>query len=123
MIVPRDKLLIWSASLTLPLALVAGIAPETGAICAALVGLFALVAVTDAYRAPRGLSGIGVEIPSVSRMSKDRESRLDVRIHNESSRRHSIRIALGFPAEIQSTPEDQDAILPENAEWSRLSWT
>jgi len=122
MLAPRSKL-IWTASASLPLALLAAIAPAAGPICLALAGVLILVAAADALAAGRSLDGIGIELPAVARMSKDREAPLDVRVRNEQSRNKTLRIALGLPLEVQAEVRELDVLLPAESVWSRLTWT
>src|SRR5262245_26252365 len=101
MIVPHSRLLFCTAAVTLPAALIGAAVPEAIPICLFLTVGFGVAATADAFWAGRNLAEIGVEIPAVTRMSKDRESKLDVRIRNASERRRYLRIALGWPAEVQ----------------------
>ncbi|HYR85751.1 MAG TPA: DUF58 domain-containing protein [Terriglobia bacterium] len=123
MLVPRTKLLFWVAVVVLPFALLGALAPEAAPICVLFVGALGVVALVDAVRAPRSLAGIGIELPPVARMSKDREGKLEVRIRNEPQRRRSLRVALGLPGEISTDTEEMDIVLPADSAWSRLVWT
>ena len=86
MIVPRNRLLFWAGLVLVPIALFAAVMPAAGPICLLIVGSFALAVCADAWRARHSLAGIGIELPAVTRMSKDREGKLEVRIRNELSR-------------------------------------
>jgi uncharacterized protein (DUF58 family) len=123
MIVPHSRLLFCTAAVTLPAALISAAVPEAIPICLFLTVGFGAAAIADAFWAGRNLAEIGVEIPAVTRMSKDRESKLDVRIRNASERRRYLRIALGWPAEVQTSIEEQEVLLPPESKWSQLSWT
>src|SRR5678810_376316 len=111
MIAPRSKL-IWTASASLPLAVLAATVPAAGPICLALAAVLLVVAAADAMAAGRSLEGIGIELPAIARMSKDRETPLDVRIRNEHSRKKELRIALGLPLEVQAEVNEIDVRLP-----------
>src|SRR6266446_3451534 len=123
MIVPRYRLLFWVAAVVLPFALLGTLAPEAAPICILFVGVLGGAALADAVFAPRSLAGIGIELPPVTRMSKDREGRLEVRIRNEPPSRRSVRVALGLPREISTDTEELDIVLPVDSPWSRLVWT
>ncbi|HEX5398360.1 MAG TPA: DUF58 domain-containing protein, partial [Verrucomicrobiae bacterium] len=122
MIIPRSRLLFWTAMVVLPFAFLAAVAP--GAMIVSLLfiaGLF-LVGIADALGARRNLSGIGVELPAVARMSKDREAKLEFRIRNGQQRSGTLRLGLCWPREIKAAPDELDAVLPAHSEWSRLTW-
>ena len=125
MIVPSSRLLFWVAAVTLPAALLVAAEPGAGAIAVVLAGGLAAAAIADAWIARNVLAGVGIELPAVARMSKDRPATLDVRIRNDvpSGRRiRALRVALGWPAQVSPSIEELDLLLaPENG-WSRLSW-
>jgi uncharacterized protein (DUF58 family) len=121
MVAPRSRL-IWTAVASLPLALVAGIAPAAAPLCLALAGMLVVVAAADAMAAGRILEGVGIELPPIARMSKDRKTPLEVRVRNDQSRRKTLRIALGLPEEVQAENEEVDVLLPGESVWSSLSW-
>jgi len=122
MVAPRSRL-IRTAAASLPLALLAAISPAAGPICLALTGLLILIAAADAVAAGSSLNGIGIELPAIARMSKDRKTPLDVRIKNEQSRKKTLRIALGLPLEVRGEVDEVDLLLPGEAVWSSLTWT
>jgi uncharacterized protein (DUF58 family) len=122
MVAPRSRLIL-AVSAALPLALVAAIAPSSGPICVFLAGVLVLIATADAVAAGRSLDGIGIELPAVARMSKDRKAALDVRVRNEQTRQRTLRIALGLPLEVQAEVDEVDVLLPGESVWSNLTWT
>ena len=123
MIVPRTRLLFWTALVVLPCAFLAGTAPDMAAASFALMGIFLLLALADALAARKNIAGISVELPAVARMSKDREGLLNLRIRNEKQRRRTVRVGLPWPREIESPADVLDARLPAQSEWSQLPWT
>src|SRR5215468_4215585 len=122
-LVPRSKLLFCFSAVALPLALVAAAVPERSPVCAAFGSVFFVIAVADAVGARRSLAGIGVDLPAITRMSKDREGKIEVRIQNQAGRSRLLRLALGLPAEIPATNEEMDILLPQDSEWAQLVWT
>jgi uncharacterized protein (DUF58 family) len=122
MVAPQSRL-IWTASASLPLALLAAVTPAAGPICLALAAGLVLIAAADAIAAGRNLNGIGIELPAIARMSKDRKSPLGVRVRNEQSRQKQLRIALGLPLEVQAEVDEVDVLLPGESVWSSLTWT
>jgi uncharacterized protein (DUF58 family) len=122
MIVPRSTLLFWTAAVVLPFGLLGSVEPSSAPGAMVCIGALAIVALVDACRAPGSLAGIGVLLPAVSRMSKDRDAKVEMRIQNKRRQRRMLRIALGLPREITTSAEEMDAELPAGAEWSSLSW-
>ena len=122
MIVPRTRLLFWVAMVVLPFALLGAVAPATADVSLLCIGGLLAVALADALGARQSLAGIGVELPAVARMSKDREAKLELRIRNERQRQRTLRVALAWPREIQTASETLAALLPAQSEWSRLAW-
>ncbi|HEU0040163.1 MAG TPA: DUF58 domain-containing protein, partial [Verrucomicrobiae bacterium] len=106
----------------LPFTLLIAVEPAAGAVSLALIGALAIAAVADAIGARTRLAGISLALPEIARLSKDREAKLELRIRNERQNQHTLRVALGFPREIQSPQEDVQVALPRDTEWSRFSW-
>jgi uncharacterized protein (DUF58 family) len=122
MIVPRARLLWWAGLIVLPLATVGAVVPAvTLPAVAWIAALFALAAL-DAVLAYGRLDGIGVELPEVVRLSKDRPGAIELRIENESMRAMRLRVGLAFPREILSPDEDMLVALPEGSALARLTW-
>ena len=76
MIVPRTRLLFWVATIGLPFALLAAVVPASAAVALWLIGGLVLLALADAVGAAFSLQGIGLELPPVVRLSKDRPGKL-----------------------------------------------
>jgi len=121
MIVPSSKLLLWVTVAVLPFALLAGVVPSSAVISLALIGAFLLVVIVDAFGGLKSLAGIGLALPDVVRMSKGREAKLELRIRNERQDKRHLRVALGWPREIQAAEPEIDAALPAESEWSRVA--
>ncbi len=122
MIVPRSRLLFWVAAVVLPFAFLGAVSPMAGGISLFLIASLAAVVLVDGIGAHRSLAGIGVSLPSVARMSKDRPAKLEVRIRNDRQRARTVRVALGLPREIPAVEETLEVVLPAQSEWSRLAW-
>lgn len=122
MIVPRSKLLFWTAAIVLPFAFLAAVAPGAAAISLAFIAGLLLIAIADAVAAPRNLAEITVELPPIIRMSKDREGKIELRIHNARQAQKHLRLALPWPSQLKPQSEEMDTVLPSESEWSRLTW-
>lgn len=123
MLVPRNRLLLWVALIVLPFSILGAVEPGTRVASAGIIGALGLMALADAIGARRSLAGISLSLPGIARMSKDRETQLEVRIRNALQRPKTLRLALGLPCDITSPYEDACIALPKDSEWSRFSWT
>ena len=122
MIVPRSSLLFWTALIVLPFTFLAAASPRAAGVSLLFIGALLLVALFDAIRARKNLAGVVVELPPVTRMSKDRGAKLELRIRNQQQQKRLLRVGLPWPREIKAAPEELDAVLPAQSEWSRLPW-
>jgi len=122
MIVPRSRLLLWVCLVVLPFSLLAAVEPSAGGISLLAIGTLAALALVDALRARACLTGISVALPEVTRMSKDRTGKLELRIRNQTQKARELRLALALPREIESAQEDALVALPVGSEWSRFDW-
>ncbi|MEO7299513.1 MAG: DUF58 domain-containing protein [Verrucomicrobiota bacterium] len=122
MIVPRSRLLFWVALVVLPFATLAGVAPNSAPLAIALIALFFVIALFDAVFAYGTLDKIKINLPKVVRLSKDRESEIEILINNEQQQSKQLRLALALPAELHSTQEKMLAQLPKSSATSRITW-
>ena len=122
MIVPQSKLLLWVAVVALPFAVVAALVPGTETLAGMFIVGIVVLALLDAARAQASLDGIGLELPKVVRLAKDREGAIEVQIKNEQERTKRLRLGLPLPREIHSPDEDLWATLPAGSRLSRLAW-
>jgi len=122
MIVPRDKLLFWVAVIVLPFAFLAGVVPAASNLSFLAIGGFLALVLADAFGARASLTGVGVVLPEVARMSKDRAGSLELRVGNARQKRRLIRLGLPLPREFESQQEEALVELPGGVEWSRFNW-
>jgi uncharacterized protein (DUF58 family) len=113
MIVPRSRLIAWTALITVPLAIVAAADPDLLAVAVGGVVLFLLLAALDAGLAHRSLDGLTLELPQVTRMAKNRPGQLEIRVRNEPRKSRAIRVGLPFPPDVSSPHDDMTVLLPE----------
>jgi uncharacterized protein (DUF58 family) len=123
MIVPRSRLLFWVAAVVLPFALLGAVVPSAVTVALACIGALFVAAVADAVGARNILAEIGVELPAVTRMSKDREAKVELKIRNGTQLAKNLRLGLAWPRELEPAGEEMETRLPAQAEWSRLSWS
>ncbi len=89
--------------------------------CCLVLGVV-IVALADAALSSGLGASVGVSAPALVRMWKDRDSAIDLAIHNLGQRVRSIRLALVLPEEIASLNEELPVDLPAGAEFVRVSW-
>jgi uncharacterized protein (DUF58 family) len=106
----------------LPFALLGALVPAGLTLSMIAVAFLLLLVLWDASFASRALRGISVELPEVVRMSKDRDSSIEVRIRNQSQRLRTLRFGLPLPPQIESSREDEIITLAGDTEWSKFSW-
>ena len=116
MIVPRAKLIGWTALVVLPFSALAAFSSGAETVALSLILLFVAVALADAWRGLGALDGLAVELPPVARLAKDREGRIEVTIVNQTQKSRLLRVGLPLPRELTSPHEDQVVLLPEAAE-------
>ncbi len=122
MIVPTHRLLILYG-LTLPFLTVLPALGGATAIPAFVAGLILIsVVLLDAALGSSRLKNIHVDLPTVVRMTKDRESSIELSITNMDMGARTVRLGLPFPREISSPQEDLLASLPKGAEYLRVLW-
>ncbi len=122
MIVPTHRLLIFYG-LTAPFLTVLPVLTGAAAIPAFAAGLILiLAALLDAASGSFCLRNIRVDLPTMVRMTRDRESSIALSITNLDKRARTLRLGLPFPREISSPHEDLLAFLPDGAEQLRVLW-
>jgi uncharacterized protein (DUF58 family) len=121
-IVPGNRLLLWTALVTLPLALLAGLFPLFLPAVAAGAILFAAFVALDALLGLRALEGIRIQLPPVVRLAKDRPGGIEIQIKYEAKKPRQLRLGLPLPVEFTAPQEDLLVLLAANTPVSRLSW-
>lgn len=122
MIVPQSRLLFWIGAGVVPVATVATAVPALAGLALLVLAAFALAVVLDAALGYGSLDGIGVDLPEVLRLTKDREGVVELRIHNATRKPRDVRLGLPWPREIRPEQDDLLARLPAEHEHSRLTW-
>ena len=123
MIVPRTRLILWTALIVLPFAAAGATLPGALPVSLLFIGGLMVAVLFDASVAPRGLAGIRVVLPELVRLQKDREGQVEVRIQNDSLAARPIRLGFALPRELVSSAEDRVTTLPAGVALSRLDWT
>ena len=122
MIIPRTRLLVWFAIIVVPFATLAGVVPATTAVALAIIALFTLVVIADAFLTVGALRDMTIELSQLVRATQDRPFNLAVRWHNPSQRARTLRLALAFPPELRPGVDECTVTLPADSEWSVFDW-
>lgn len=103
--VPSNKLIFWFAVIFVSLALLGGLLPGTAPLVT-LLGLTVLVIMgVDAWLGVYKQEGLTISAPPLTRMSAGRAAEVNVTISREKNTSYLIRLALDFPAFVD-TPLD-----------------
>ncbi len=122
MIGPTNRLLIFYG-LTFPPLTILLVLPGAEVMPVIAAGLILiLIALVDAAVAPLRLRNVGASLPAMVRMTRDRESSLEVSITRSDMRGRTIRLGLPIPREISSPEEALPVVLAKGTESSRLLW-
>jgi uncharacterized protein (DUF58 family) len=122
MIVPRSRLLLWVALILVPFSLLGAADPRLAWFAFAVMGAFGLLTIIDLIRGWPLLKGLGVECAKVTRMSREREGKIEVRVRNPRPDSIAVTIGLAFPRELETKQGELSVRLPTGSEWSRLHW-
>ncbi|MBM3289438.1 MAG: DUF58 domain-containing protein [Candidatus Hydrogenedentes bacterium] len=122
MIVPRTRLLFWTAAIALPFAALAAVDPAALSVAAAALAGLAVLALADAALSYGRLRGIAFDVPEVVRLTKDREGEMPIVIRNDTPRERALRIGLAFPREILTERPDLETRAPAGAAAARVVW-
>jgi uncharacterized protein (DUF58 family) len=123
MIVPRNRLMIWSGIVLLPCSLIGALFQTAAASAVTVIALYFLLIIIDGISASNCLRGIQVKLPELVLLCKDREGAIELSFTNKNSGTKLIRVGLPLPAEISSPSEDFIASLPSGAQNSLLKLT
>jgi uncharacterized protein (DUF58 family) len=122
MLVPRTRLLIAFSLLVLPLATLAAAYPRSVLFCALGMAIFLAVVIVDALTSLPTLDGIGIDLPPIVRLQKDRDGIIPAGIRNGSAKARTIRFGLPFPRQVAIDAGDITALLPASAPLLSLTW-
>jgi len=123
MIVPRTRLLLWFTIIVVPFATLAGLVPGAAAISFAVIALFALAVVIDAFLTVDTLRGVAIELTPLVRATQERAFSIGVRVRNPTQRARTVRIALALPRELLPGVDEFTVELPPASEWSAFEWS
>ena len=100
MMVPSSRLLLWVGLVVLPFAVLWAAVPESTPLALAALVMLAILVSMDAALAYGSLRNVGVELPEVVRLSKDRPGAIELRIRNDSKKARRLRLGLALPRDL-----------------------
>jgi uncharacterized protein (DUF58 family) len=121
MIVPRNRLIVWSGIVLLPCSLIGALYQTADVSAVTVITIYFLVVMMDGISASHSLRGIQVHLPELVRLCKDREGAIELRFTNTISGSKRIRVGLALPAELSSPSESFVASLPQGAQNSLIT--
>src|SRR5690242_8119866 len=122
MLVPRSRLMWWSALLVVPFATVAGVLPNLAPFAVPLICAFVVAVLFDALFAFRSVNGFGIECAETVRLSKDRAGEIELHFKNDAPANRLLRFGLPLPREIESPEENMLVEIPGAGKTSRAGW-
>jgi len=120
MIVPSSRLLLAAAFVILPVAALAGLAPEATLPCAGILAACAVVSMADAALGHRRVAQLGAHAPPLLRLTKDLPAQLEIVLKNHSARTVSLRAGLILPEGVASERLTESVALPPGS--SAIEW-
>jgi len=121
-IVPRTRLLLFTAVTLFPAAILAAAIPEAIYIFGSFAGLLITIAVFDALHVLGKLKDIELDCPETVRISKGKPTALTIKIHNEHPHLNRLKVGLALPRQLQATATEIIIALPPKTPWASFSW-
>jgi len=122
MIAPTNRLLLLAGLFGLPAAAFAAASPDAVSAALLLSVVLCIAAVVDAARCGGYVRGISAALPERVRMTKDRESSIEITLSHDNTRDTTVRIGLDLPAPLKGAEESLLASVPGHAPHAIVSW-
>ena len=116
MIAPRGRLIWLFGLVAWPALTLLALVPELAPVCLFVVGVVAIVAVTDAVLSRDRLRNVRIVAPELVRFSKGRKGSLELRVANDNRTRPlPLRLAIALPADFTIEMEELRLNVPPQA--------
>ncbi|WP_075089787.1 DUF58 domain-containing protein [Verrucomicrobium spinosum] len=122
MLVPSNRLLLFTGILGIPLFALLGLAEAPVAAMLGVAVLLLLMVALDAPSAAASLQALKVKLPETIRTSKGRELVMEATLTNPGGRCSWLRVGLGFPEGLDSERPILNPTLKKDLENTRLTW-
>jgi len=107
MIVPRNRLLLWTGMALIPFSVLAALLPETLWLALLSTAILLTFVLLDAAFSSRGLEGLTLEFSEVYRLSRGRAGKISFIAGNRSASKRELKTGLALPPEL---PADNDEL-------------
>lgn len=121
MIIPCNKLMIWSALVVVPFSTLAAWSGPLAFLAWLVLALFGAAVLLDLLRGRTSLDGIAIQLPEVARLAKDREGAIEITVINKPQKSRRLKIGLELPREFHSPAAEQEVLLPGESPQARFS--
>ena len=101
MIAPRTNLVVWAATIILPLSILAGVMGSLRSTCVLGIVVFALASLVDLLLGLGKYRQLEFQIPAVNRVTAGRDFELDLKLNGTGLRGGAIRLVLDLPATVK----------------------
>ncbi|WP_136079820.1 DUF58 domain-containing protein [Pontiella desulfatans] len=115
-------MLVATAAVLVPYAVVAAFSPAVFLAGAIGVGGLLLLVLADAAASSRRLVGVEIEAPGIVRLSKRVQGAIELRVKSVGRSFKAIRFGLPLPASVTSDREHFRMALPKADCWYKLKW-
>jgi uncharacterized protein (DUF58 family) len=122
MIIPRSILLWWVGAWLLPAAVVAAVTPYPADVLYAAGAIVLLIPLIDAIRAGRLLEGMEVQLPELTRLTRDADGAINVHLHSEIARGETLRLGLPLPGEFNCQQDDIEILMPAKSDTATVGF-
>ncbi len=119
MMVPTNRLIVWTALTAIPFTVAWLVAP---AVSVAAILLFLVIVMFDSLLSFNILHDVTASLPNIIRLTKERRGEILIDITNESAKASQITIGLNIPQEIFSENLFMSARLPQNSQHAQVAW-
>jgi uncharacterized protein (DUF58 family) len=101
MIAPRTNLVVWAATIILPLSILTGVMGSLRSTCVLGIVVFALASLVDLLLGLGKYRQLEFQIPAVNRVTAGRDFELDLKLNGTGLRGGAIRLVLDLPATVK----------------------
>ncbi len=122
MMAPTNRLILWTGLAGLPCALLIAALPNMLPVILPVTALLCVAVAVDAVRGRRRIQNIRAALPERVRMTKDRESDLEVALDHTGGGDAVVRVGLDLPAPLRGKDDVMTAHIPVHAGQGVLSW-
>ncbi|MCP4350197.1 MAG: DUF58 domain-containing protein [Desulfobacterales bacterium] len=122
MIVPNNRLLLWTGLIFLPFSALVTAVSSAAFISFGFIAILVFISIADALAGSGRGRDISVSLPEIIRLSKGRDATIDIAIRNINIPVRKMRIGLALPSEIYSPAREMITRLEAGVPDSIVCW-